>query len=153
MRIKLLILIGIMAAVSYGIYFSWNERGLGDTFECRAILVKEMEGTCRGDENGYGTGKFYFLLSMYGKGQGYLMVSGAYACPGMPERLIDNKIQFSVQRKGSYYALRTGDTPPELKRLFSVFTNPEVIIKITDLAEGEALVSLPFDPPLVCKKE
>lgn len=153
MKTKIFILITIITAVCYGFYLFWGERIQSDKLECRAKLVREMEGVCKDDGKGYGMGTFNYLLSMHGDGQGYLIILGAYACPNAPQVLVDNKIDFNYQKKGGYYSLQTGETTPEIKKIFRVFTHPDLKIKITPLDQWEYLVSMPFEPPLVCKKE
>lgn len=152
MKNKFLMIIAIIVAVGFWLYVVWGERFHTDNLECRAQLEKEMGGACMGNRKDFGIGTFDFLLSMYGDGQGYLIILGSYTCPGMQEVVVDSKLDFNYQTQGGYYLLKMRKTTDEVKKAFRVFTHREVEIKFTPLGKEEYQVSLPFEPSLVCKK-
>lgn len=152
MKNKIFMFIIIMAAIGFWFYVVFGDRIYTDNLECRAQLEKEMGAACGGNSKAFGMGTFDFLLSMYGDGQGYLIILGSYTCPGMQEVVVDRKLDFSYQTQGGYYLLKMRKTTDEVKKAFRVFTHREVEIKFTRLGKDEYQVSLPFEPTLVCKK-
>ncbi|MGK9009914.1 hypothetical protein ACRS9C_11425 [Serratia marcescens] len=148
---KIIVLIGLSVSIVTVIARWWSlDDGLelDGVFECHAKLHTKMAAnTCQGESI------FDIFLAMHGTGKGYVIVAGSYTCPNAPPKMVENTVDLTYRKEGSYYALRFGPRSSELANLFKIFKYESVKVKIVPLNKNEYVIYSPMQSPMVCKRE
>lgn len=148
MKRNLILIVAVVTALAAVGYFRWKEAVQENALECRAKLHSRMAAnTCQG------ISVFDIFLSIHGDGAGYFIVLGTYTCPNAPPKLVNSTVEFTYKKEGNYYAMNLEKRSPELPKLFNVLKYDEIKLKITRLSTSEYLLNLPFEPPMVCKRD
>ncbi|HGM5491174.1 TPA: hypothetical protein ACKP1B_002828 [Serratia fonticola] len=146
MKIKLSLL--VLLVVISSMYLGWREWRKDRSFECRARINSKL------DANGCNkTSAIDTFLALHGNGKGYMVLSGSYSCPNTELKTIDSTIDFTYQKAGGYYSLHLGPRSPEVIKLVGSLKNDEVKFKLTEMANGDYIITTPIQTVLMCTTE
>lgn len=147
MKTKLLVLAMVMM-VAWVVYAVWQRTLQDRVFECRAQLHTKIAGySC--DRNSV----FDVFISMHGNGEGYLLISGTYACPNASPKLADGIVDFRYKKEAGYYAIHMGERDSELINIFKVLKYDNIKLKISRVNTWDYILSLPNQTLMICTED
>jgi hypothetical protein len=116
-------------------------------FECRGrITTRNLGGDCNRSSVAD------IFLSMYSKGNGYLLASGSWSCENTEEHPIDGIQNFTFNKEGEYYSMRFKDSKTHMELLNYTLRYHTLKLKITRLNSGDFLLRLPTENLMVCTR-
>jgi hypothetical protein len=148
MYVKPLILSLLIMVLVFFSYLRWESERNTSSFTCRGKMHTNMSAnTCNGKTF------FDLFLSMNSDGTGYYIVLGSYTCPNAPPKAVDSTIHFTYKKKGEYYSFALDKRNSDVSTMVKIFKYDEIKVKIKKMDAFEYIVYLPFEQPMMCKKD
>ncbi|MBE0153063.1 hypothetical protein [Serratia sp. PL7] len=145
MKNKLLVILLLLMILGVGGYAAWQQMAQGPFFTCRAQVHREVETKICNK-----TSAFDLFLSINGKNQGYLLISGSYSCPNAMPTHVDGVVNFTYSKEGDYYSFYIRGGGGKFADIFDVLKFDNIKMKLTKLNYGVYMISLPNEILMMC---
>lgn len=90
------------------------------------------------------------FLSMYSKGEGYLLVNGSWSCQHSDQNSVEGRVSFQFEKEGDYYSIKASERVPALEKIIGVLRYPSLKVKITRLNSDDYILTLPNESLMIC---
>ncbi|MBD8162643.1 hypothetical protein [Erwinia persicina] len=129
-------------------WWRWDNMKNPEQFDCWGRLhIRNSLVSCVRETNAD------IFLSMRKKEQGYLLISGSWACKDLPLNPLNGLVHFSYEKDGSYYSLHMKERNAQLEEIFGMLKYPQIKLKVTQLNSGDNILSLRNEILMLCTND